>query len=233
MLGVTVIIILSVISQLYTIILAIRHKQIYQKYLTLDILEIVSAIILTLIGITEKYTLFGYFLISLIVFIFLKQLIFSITFNLNIIKNHILFFSILAIIVIIAIGFTALFIYNETKHERAFIPITNTGLAHLQNDTYPNKTYIIYIGKPDCNACKQTQPRLEEILLSRHLQAYYYDTKAAQEENETQMYKLLENYNVVVVPSIVILYGDGSHDTITGSDIIDQFVNTSLQLNIS
>lgn len=111
--SVIVFMILSVISQLYMIMITIRHKQIYQKYLTLDLLEIISAIILTLIGVTEKYTFFGYFLISLIVFIFLKQLLFTISLNLKIIKKYKLFFLILALIVMIAIGFIALFLLRK------------------------------------------------------------------------------------------------------------------------
>lgn len=113
MMSVIVFMILSVISQLYMIMITIRHKQIYQKYLTLDLLEIISAIILTLIGVTEKYTFFGYFLISLIVFIFLKQLLFTISLNLKIIKKYKLFFLILALIVMIAIGFIALFLLRK------------------------------------------------------------------------------------------------------------------------
>lgn len=113
MMSVIVFMILSVISQLYMIMMTIRHKQIYQKYLTLDLLEIISAIILTLIGVTEKYTFLGYFLISLIVFIFLKQLLFTIFLNLKIIKKYKLFFLILALIVMIAIGFIALFLLRK------------------------------------------------------------------------------------------------------------------------
>lgn len=113
MMSVIVFMILSVISQLYMIMMTIRHKQIYQKYLTLDLLEIISAIILTLIGVTEKYTFLGYFLISLIVFIFLKQLLFTIFLNLKIIKKYKLFFLVLALIVMIAIGFIALFLLRK------------------------------------------------------------------------------------------------------------------------
>ncbi len=113
MMSVIIFIILSVISQLYMIMMTIRHKQIYQKYLTLDILEIISAIILTLIGVTEKYTFFGYFFISLIVFIFLKQLLFTISLNLKIIKKYKLFFFVLALIVMIAIGFITLFLLRK------------------------------------------------------------------------------------------------------------------------
>ena len=113
MMSVIVFMILSVISQLYMIMMTIRHKQIYQKYLTLDLLEIISAIILTLIGVTEKYTFLGYFLISLIVFIFLKQLLFTISLNLKIIKKYKPFFFVLALIVMIAIGFIALFLLRK------------------------------------------------------------------------------------------------------------------------
>ena len=113
MMSVIVFMILSVISQLYMTMMAIRHKQIYQKYLTLDLLEIISAIILTLIGVTEKYTFFDYFLVCLIVFIFLKQLLFTIFLNLKIIKKYKLFFLILALIVMIAIGFIALFLLRK------------------------------------------------------------------------------------------------------------------------
>ncbi len=113
MMSVIVFMILSVISQLYMTMMAIRHKQIYQKYLTLDLLEIISAIILTLIGVTEKYTFFDYFLVCLIVFIFLKQLLFTISLNLKIIKKYKLFFLVLALIVMIAIGFIALFLLRK------------------------------------------------------------------------------------------------------------------------
>ena len=113
MMSVIVFMILSVISQLYMIMITIRHKQIYQKYLTPDLLEIISAIILTLIGVTEKYTFFDYFLVCLIVFIFLKQLLFTIFLNLKIIKKYKLFFLILALIVMIAIGFIALFLLRK------------------------------------------------------------------------------------------------------------------------
>ena len=200
----------------------ISQKRIVDYITTFDLIGLAIS---ALIVIPESYVwplLLKYGFCFLICFISVKLILVSVVLNLNIVKQYKKHFLLVAIIMVAAFGAVA--ILTKRNSSGALEPITTEEFYQLK-ENLPNNRVIIYIGKPNCNACRQAQPKIEEILSKNGLSGYYYNTQDARVKNEDQMLELMDDYSIIVVPSIIFLYDDGKVETITGNNVVDKFEN--------
>lgn len=215
---------LFALSQIYFVNGIIRQKRINSDLLTFDIIEIVLSVSIVLIDSAEKPEFINYFLSILVVFIFLKIAISSVVINWEIVKKYKIYFLALALIMVVVTGFAMRFTREKQNENQVLAPITTTEFIQLEN-SIPEDMLIVYIGKPDCKACSEAQPEIQKLAQEEELNAYYYDTQAAREQGEEQMYALLNRYGVSVVPSVVIFYNNGTVRTLTGNHVVDELNN--------
>lgn len=226
MLGVIFYSIISVFSviQIYSVYKIIHQKELSPRFLTFDIIEIVFSIIIVLHDISKKPVMIDYILGILIVFIILKLIISFTLINWKVVKKYKFFFLALILGMGVASASAVQSVVERQFDNRVLLPITTEEFYQLENST-PENPFVIYVGRPGCNACNQAQPEIEKIICEQNLIAYYYDTQAAREQSEEQMYSLLDKYGVHVVPSVIVFYSDHTSKTITGSNVIEEFKN--------
>lgn len=225
----SVIVLLLFLTQLYSTITIIREKKICQQLLSLDIFEIVLSIIIALVEHPMKPIFIDYALCAFIIFVFLRNVISFIFLNLAILKAYKGFAIALLFVVAIFAGFIIYFINKQINSSYTFSIITSSEFEELK-ETSSLDNIVVFVGRPNCNACTQALPEIQRIVHEKKLIAYYYDTKVAREQDENQMNSLLDEFEIFVVPSIVILYTDGTSKTITGNNVTEEFANLSQQL---
>jgi len=95
--------------------------------------------------------------------------------------------------------------------------IGNLEMYEILNDR-SGEGFFVYIGRPDCSACLEYEPLLEEILeeLDRELRYYRVDLALLEEDSVLDPVETLEILQVHYVPSIVFIQNGELVDLITG-----------------
>jgi len=90
--------------------------------------------------------------------------------------------------------------------------------------------YLVYIGRPTCEYCRQLEPILEETLYFLDSSMYYFQTAKARYLNEDKMLELLDPLNIDGIPIIVHLVDGRITDYLIGvhtQDEIITFINAT------
>lgn len=106
------------------------------------------------------------------------------------------------ILIIIALVIFGGVIYYSTQ---TFKPINTDKFNDLVKSKGMN---IIYIGRETCGECREVKPILEEVLKSKKLKVYYYDTKKAKKREYDKLKLCIDNLKIETVP-LILCYKDG------------------------
>ncbi|OON97613.1 MAG: hypothetical protein ATN36_02755 [Epulopiscium sp. Nele67-Bin005] len=106
-----------------------------------------------------------------------------------------------------------------------FKSVTTTELQNILDNISLTEDSIIYIGRPTCPACEIAKPKLEELIDTYKIPAYYYNTDVARDDDEATMTELLNSLEITSVPTIISLKGNVVYDILNGDDIDTQLEN--------
>ncbi|HBG5346764.1 TPA: hypothetical protein KQG29_004228 [Clostridioides difficile] len=135
----------------------------------------------------------------------------------NLKKNY--KFIVLGIIVLTLL----LFFLNVTSNNYKFTTINNTQMEKILSKSN-NENLIVLIGRPTCGNCAALKPKMEKILKRFKLNAFYYDTKLAREEDEILMEQILGSLGVDQVPILIYFEKNNPKKILKGNDIDTEFV---------
>lgn len=129
--------------------------------------------------------------------------------------------KIILLLVAIIICLIVLLGIHTQPESYKLIPINSTNWSNIINDG--EKTFV-YVGRESCEQCSAFKPMLEAIVEDNKIKFYYFDTDI----NENIKDEIIKRYNIIAVPSIVVLVKDDFY-IIMDSDndvIIDEILNT-------
>lgn len=109
--------------------------------------------------------------------------------------------------------------YNNTRFE-----IEDISLTELNNLSSGN--HIVYIGRENCIYCNFAYDYLYKRSLEQPIKISYYNTGVDREDNNEEMMKTLEKYNVSSVPAVIFIVNGKHESTIFYTDIINYFGET-------
>lgn len=110
-------------------------------------------------------------------------------------------------------------IHNQSESYE-LIPINSTNWSNIISD---NEKTFVYVGRESCEQCSVFKPMLETTIEDNKIKFYYFDTDV----NENVKDEIIKRYNIIAVPSIVVLAKDDFY-IIMDSDndvIIDEILN--------
>lgn len=86
---------------------------------------------------------------------------------------------------------------------------SNYGLISLQTSdwteiSHNNDVTLVYVGRESCSQCREFEAIFEPYLQENKLSVYYFDTDV----NSTIKDEIIKKYNIIAVPSIVVLEED-------------------------
>ena len=110
-------------------------------------------------------------------------------------------------------------IHNQSE-SYGLVPINSTNWSNIISD---NEKTFVYVGRESCEQCSTFKPMLETTIEDNKIKFYYFDTDV----NEKVKDEIIKRYNIIAVPSIVVLAKDDFY-IIMDSDndvIIDEILN--------
>lgn len=106
------------------------------------------------------------------------------------------------IIVCISVFFIVSILNMPYKDEsKQLIMLNTTDWSNIINE---NEETFVYVGKESCEQCLKFKPLLENVVKNHRLEFYYFDTDI----NEDIKDEIIKRYNIIAVPSIVVLKDD-------------------------
>ena len=96
--------------------------------------------------------------------------------------------------------------------------------ADWSNITSSNEKTFVYVGRESCEQCSDFKPMLETIVKNNKLKFYYFDTDI----NEDIKDEIIKRYNIIAVPSIVVLTEDDFYIIMDSNNdiLIDDILKT-------
>lgn len=94
-------------------------------------------------------------------------------------------------------------------------------LNELENISSGN--YVVYVGEPDCNCCRDAYDILYKTCLQSPLQLHYYNTSADRETGKDRMSEILAKYDIEIVPAVVFFVDGKADKTISYREIVSGF----------
>lgn len=127
-------------------------------------------------------------------------------------------YIVLMIVVIYSIGATATvyIIKSKTNKDNYFTSVTSTELEDIIAEQEDN---IIYFGRPTCPQCKEFESLIREKSSELEHLIYYFNIDEAREENEEYLNKIMEEYELRAVPTVMITNNGQILKVISDSDV--------------
>ncbi len=109
---------------------------------------------------------------------------------------------------------------DENYYQKLHSTVLPTNFLNIDLEQLQNfRDGIYYIGRKDCNSCKNFTPVIENLSEMYNVEIMYYDTAQDRNENYSELMDVLELYNIKTVPSIVVIENMEVVELISGDDI--------------
>lgn len=110
--------------------------------------------------------------------------------------------------------FITLFLYGCDSAESILLEIGNQELSFILEN---NNNAFIYIGTPECFACVEFEPVLENALTNIGKEIYYFNIYLARQDDISEMQLLIEKLGVLVTPTILYVENGEVIDSLLGT----------------